>query len=68
MKTSGTLNTTANLQDSDTVYEALINAHEGLSDKDSAKLNAKLILFLINHIGDKQVILEAIDKSNSQSA
>jgi len=65
MKASQNLNTTANLQDCDTVYEALINAHEGLSEKDSAKLNAKLILFLINHIGDKHVILEAIDKSNS---
>ncbi|MBL4617191.1 MAG: DUF2783 domain-containing protein [Robiginitomaculum sp.] len=65
MKTSESLNTTANLQDCDTVYEALINAHEGLSDKDSAKLNAKLILFLINHIGNKNVILEAIEKSQA---
>ena len=63
MKTAESLNTSANLQDCDTVYEALINAHEGLSDKESAKLNAKLVLFLTNHIGDKQVILEAIEKS-----
>lgn len=52
---------TANLPDPDGVYEKLIRAHDGLSDDQSFQLNARLILVLINHIGDGDVINEAID-------
>ena len=44
----------------DDVYEALIRAHEGLSDQDSAILNARLVLLLANHVGDEAVIAEAL--------
>jgi hypothetical protein len=44
----------------DDVYAALIEAHEGLSAEESARLNARLILILINHIGDPEVISEAL--------
>ncbi len=43
----------------DDFYEALIAAHEGLSDAQSHELNAKLVLFLSNHIGDLRVLREA---------
>jgi hypothetical protein len=43
----------------DDFYEALIQAHEGLSDAQSHEMNAKLILFLSNHIGDLRVLREA---------
>jgi hypothetical protein len=45
----------------DDFYELLIEAHRGLSDEQSAMLNAKLILLLCNHIGDLDVIREALD-------
>lgn len=44
----------------DDFYEMLINAHRDLSDEQSAKLNARLILLLANHIGDIAVLREAL--------
>ncbi|MEE9272717.1 MAG: DUF2783 domain-containing protein [Robiginitomaculum sp.] len=52
--------TALNLTNTDDIYERLIDAHDGLSDDDSNKFNAKLILLLFNHIGDEQVINEAL--------
>ncbi len=52
--------TAPNLTNTDDIYERLIEAHDGLSDDDSSKLNAKLILLLFNHIGDEKVIFEAL--------
>lgn len=44
----------------DDLYERLIAMHDGLSEADSHKLNASLILLLANHIGDEAVIGKAI--------
>ncbi|NKB76974.1 MAG: DUF2783 domain-containing protein [Gammaproteobacteria bacterium] len=44
----------------DDFYEALIEMHRGLSDELSAKVNARLILLLANHIGDLTVLHEAM--------
>jgi hypothetical protein len=44
----------------DDFYEALIGAHEGLSDDDSERLNARLVLLLANHIGDLNVLNAAL--------
>jgi Protein of unknown function (DUF2783) len=44
----------------DDFYEALIRAHEGLSEAESNTLNARLVLILANHIGDLSVLLEAL--------
>ncbi len=57
----GTLNTNPNVNDVDGVYQKLIDAHQDLSDADSMALNARLILILINQIGDGSVIAEAIE-------
>ncbi len=40
-------------------YEALIQTHEGLTEAQSHELNAKLVLFLSNHIGDLRILREA---------
>ncbi len=37
----------------DDFYEALIEAHRDLGDAQSQLLNAKLVLLLANHIGDR---------------
>jgi hypothetical protein len=44
----------------DDFYEALIDAHRDLSDEQSERLNARLILLLSNHIGDIAVLKEAL--------
>jgi hypothetical protein len=44
----------------DEFYDHLIQAHNGLTDEQSEALNARLILLLANHIGDLQVLREAL--------
>jgi uncharacterized radical SAM superfamily protein len=44
----------------DDFYEMLIQAHQGLSDEQSRLLNARLVLLLANHIGDLDVIAQAL--------
>ena len=52
----------------DDFYEALIEAHNGLSDEQSEALNARLILLLANHIGDLRVLREALAAAKSAAA
>ena len=54
------LKTTQSFDRPDDVYQKLTEIHRELSAQDSLKLNAKLILLLANHIGDEDVINEAI--------
>ena len=53
--------TTPNLGNPDDIYEKLVQMHDGLSEDESQKLWARLALTLINHIGDRQIICEAIE-------
>jgi hypothetical protein len=46
--------------DPDAAYAALVAAHRGATDAESAALNARLVLILSNHIGDLGVLAEAI--------
>lgn len=52
--------TSPNVARPDEVYQWLVDLHRGLSEDASSVVNAKLILLLINHIGDEQVVREAI--------
>ena len=54
------LNTQPNIDRPDDFYQALIEAHAGLSEEQSAALNARLILLLANQIGDLATLKEAI--------
>ncbi|WP_142846447.1 DUF2783 domain-containing protein [Telmatospirillum sp. J64-1] len=45
----------------DDFYEALIAMHQDLSEEESAQVNARLILLLSNHIGDLDVLREAMN-------
>lgn len=56
----GRLNTQPELLDPDAVYASLLAMHDGKSDDESARLNARLIMLLLNHVGDDNVALEAI--------
>ena len=52
-----------NLAHPDDVYNALVDAHKGLSDEQCRAFDARLILLLINHIGDETVIREALSEA-----
>jgi len=54
------LNLNPNIADPDKFYETLINAQRDLDDEAAQMLNAKLVLILANHIGDGDVLAEAI--------
>lgn len=54
------LNTAPNIADPDGFYEELINSQRGLSDDQAQLMNAKLVLLLANHIGDRAVLREAL--------
>ena len=57
------LRRTLNLAKPDEVYNALIDAHKGLSDEQCRDFDARLILLLVNHIGDEVVIREAMKEA-----
>lgn len=50
-----------NTPDPDGFYQSLLAAHEGLSKAQSDDLNARLILVLANHVGDRDVLNAAIE-------
>ena len=50
----------------DDFYEALIAAHAGLSEEESARLNARLVLVMANAIGDIQTLKAIIEKARGQ--
>ena len=54
------LNTSPNLQDPDDFYEALLDAHQGLTFEASHTLNARLVLILANQIGRQDVLVQAL--------
>ena len=56
-----TLITTPNLEDPDAAYAALLAAHKGLSEAESHALNARLVLILMNHLGDAEAVIQALD-------
>ena len=54
------LNTEPNIPCPDDFYEALIDSHRDLTPEQSQALNARLILLLANHIGEMDVLREAM--------
>ena len=54
------LNLDPNIDDADGFYDELLAAHGDLSKAESDGYNARLILILANHIGDREVLREAL--------
>ncbi|MFZ1338779.1 MAG: DUF2783 domain-containing protein, partial [Paracoccaceae bacterium] len=48
--------TTPNMADPDGLYASLLAAHRGLTEAESHAMNARLVLVLANHIGDRRVL------------
>jgi hypothetical protein len=59
--------TRRNIADPDEFYAALIAAHEGLSDDESAAFNARLILLLANHVGDHDALMQALEAARTSA-
>jgi hypothetical protein len=52
---------TPNIPDVDGFYAALLDTHEGLTDAESSAFNARLVLVLANHIGDREALGQALE-------
>ena len=59
--TASRLVTALRFADPDAAYVALVDARRGLSVEAAAALDTRLVLILANHIGDLDVLREAID-------
>ncbi len=57
------LNTHANIEAPDDFYAELLSIHEGRSKQESDAINARLILLLANHIGDREILSDALQKA-----
>lgn len=54
------LETASRFPDPDAAYRLLVDAHRDLGEAESDALNARLVLILANHIGDLDVLRDAI--------
>ncbi|KQT14478.1 MAG: DUF2783 domain-containing protein [Bradyrhizobium sp.] len=54
------LSTSSNFVRPDDAFRAIVEAHRGLTEEQSADFDAALVLILANHIGDIDVLREAI--------
>ena len=61
------VNLEPNITAPDDFYEALIAAHEGLSEEESHALNARLILVLANQVGDLDLLKAAIAAAQKET-
>jgi Protein of unknown function (DUF2783) len=52
--------TASQFPDPDAAYLALVEARRHLSDAEAATLDSRLVLILANHVGDLDVLREAI--------
>ncbi|ASJ74197.1 DUF2783 domain-containing protein [Granulosicoccus antarcticus] len=64
---SPTLNLTPNIADADGFYDELLRAHESLTDEQSDAFNARLVLILCNHIGNRSLITQALAAARLES-
>jgi Protein of unknown function (DUF2783) len=62
------LNLEPNLIDPDGFYEELIACQRDLSDDEAELFQARLLLVLANHVGDRQVLSEAMRVARGSAA
>ena len=64
---AATLQLEPRIADPDGFYEEVIASQRDLSDEQSDLLLAKLVLILANHIGDRQILRQALDLARSNT-
>lgn len=52
--------TSPNIPQPDEFYADLLALHQGRARDDSERINARLILLLANHVGDREVLRQAM--------
>ena len=62
------LNLNPNLYSADDFYSELLAIHESRSKEDSDTINARLILILANHIGDRDVLKQALQLASETTS
>ncbi|CUH44304.1 DUF2783 domain-containing protein [Ruegeria atlantica] len=58
------LTLTPNIDGTDDFYADLLATHEGKTKAESDIINARLILILANHIGDRGVLRQALNAAD----
>jgi hypothetical protein len=61
------LNRNPNIADPDGFYQELIESQRELSDEQADMLTTKLVLILANHVGDRELLREAIALARSNT-
>ena len=61
------LNLTPNIDKADDFYAELLAAHEPLSKAESDAFNARLVLLLANHIGNRDVLRAALQAAKPKT-
>lgn len=59
---------TLNIDDPDGFYQELIDSQRDLDEPQAAMMNAKLVLLLANHVGDRTVLREALQAARPKGA
>lgn len=52
--------TDTNLRRHDEIFQRLVSAFDGMDDEESLQALVRLVLILANHIGDEDIVGEAI--------
>lgn len=57
------LETRANIADPDGFYQELIDSQRDLDEGQAELMNCRLVLILANHIGDREVLRDALKRA-----
>lgn len=60
------LNVTLNMANPDGFYKELIDSQRQMNEAEAAVMNCKLVLLLANHIGDAEVLRQALRAAGGQ--
>ena len=55
------LDTSSRFDNPDAAFQLVVDAHRALDVEASAEFNARLVLLLANHIGDMDVLKQAVE-------
>jgi len=55
------LDTSSRFDNPDAAFQLVVDAHRTLDAEESARFNARLVLLLANHIGDMDVLKQAVE-------
>ncbi len=61
------LDTESRFENPDAAFQLIVDAHRSLDAEESAKFNARLVLLLANHIGDMDVLRQAVEAAKQSN-